>query len=159
MPGTNPTPDPQFDLGETEEQALVRLQAMPDVGYPQWVRLAALAVAVLVVLSFIRFPKALAAALAEERGSKHYSNGEYMKAATEFEKVQTAYPDSTKANLELAEACVQIGEGEKAAHALDKLRDRLLGPDSANRADAVASRIKLLYQKWLKEHPEEAPKK
>lgn len=125
----------------TQEEIDAAIEAMPEVGYPTWVKIVALATIVLAIISIARTPKALHASIAEARGKRYMESGQYVKAVDSFREAANDYPNSTRAILSLSEAYLAADQAILAATTLDQLVGRTLGESDYQHAAELQAQI------------------
>jgi hypothetical protein len=125
----------------SEEQIQAEIEAMPEVGFPKWVKVVTFAVLLVLGFSIWRIPKAIGASVAEERGNRYMAAGDYGKAVVEFEKNMRDFPDSERAIFSMTEAYLRADRPADARRALIGLEGHRLDKHQMDRADSLASEI------------------
>jgi hypothetical protein len=91
---------------------------------PAAIKGAGLVVVLMLVVALVRIPSSVAGAVALERGKKYDKQRNYENAATEYQKVVDAFPDSTLAIARLGIVEYRLGELSKAERTLNRLAGR-----------------------------------
>jgi hypothetical protein len=98
---------------------------------PSWIRGSSVAISLVVLFALARFPLALKADLAFERGNRASAAGNYRLATAEYGIAAAQYPDSLRILPLLAIASYRAGDWEVTAASLRKLSGRELTPGEA----------------------------
>ena len=115
---------------------------LPEIyGFPSWIKLAGLAVALLTLYSLARAPEAIRWSVQAERGLRDLHQGHYEQAAKELGPVLAKYPASINLNLDLAEAQFRAGRLDEAFDTMDHLVGREVDEQEAARADSIDAQI------------------
>ena len=152
-----PTPPPvappasPIEVAEPAGPKQATIDDLPEVGFPSWVKLAALIAVLLVLLSLIRIPKALGASISAAKGEKYFDAGQFDQAAEAYKRAEKDFPDSEKVILPLADAYLRADRPVESARELEKLQGRELDDDEMKRANAIASQLDRIADEIEKE--------
>lgn len=114
----------------------------PEIhGFPLWVKIAAVAVGLLFVVSAARIGPVVKDAVRLERGRRDLAHADFANAAKELEPVLAAYPDSVDFRLDLAEAYLGAKDYANAYATVARLEGRELEEDQETRANRVADAL------------------
>jgi hypothetical protein len=91
---------------------------------PSWIRISAVALVVPFLAAIVRFPSAIAAGVAFERGRRAEVAGAFPVAVAEYEKVVNQFPNSTLALARKGIAAFHAGEYQMAAEAFGLISGR-----------------------------------
>lgn len=127
--------------GEETEVTGSAYDKLPDVGFPAWVKIASVVVALLVVYSITRIPKAMEASIAEERGNRYFEKGQFEQASHEYEAVQRIAPDTTRVALPLAKCYLQMKAYGAAAQEMNMLDGKELDDDDTKEANGIVNTL------------------
>jgi len=121
----------------------------PEIhGFPVWIRISAIAVVVLLVISIVRVAGVFHDAIQVERAHKNLAQNNFAKAAEELKPVVGRYPDSIDFNLDLAEAEMGTQDYLGAAKILDRLGGREVSEEQNVRASAIGSQLDEVAKKF-----------
>ena len=91
---------------------------------PAWVTFSVVVVSFILLYTFFKFPGALGAGVAFERGRRAETAGDYAAAQYEYRVVVQRFPDSTLALARLGIAQCRAGDLQAAALTLEKIQGR-----------------------------------
>lgn len=129
----------------------IDFDSLPDVGFPNWVKVAALAVVALVILSIIRLPSSLRASVAEARGEKMFEAKNYSAAIEAYKQAEAVFPDSDNVVIPLADCYLKAEMPLEAAHELNKIVGKPLSDEDYKRAGAIGDRLEKIADRLEKE--------
>ena len=110
-------------------------------GFPLWIKVSAVAVAVLVVISIFRMVPVFQDALAVERAHKAVAQGNPQEAAKLLGPVFERNRSSTDLALDLADSQIAIRDYRGAEDVLQKLQGREMSTEQSDRANVLAQQL------------------
>jgi Flp pilus assembly protein TadD len=108
---------------------------------PVWLTGASVLVAAVVLFAMVRFPTALGAGIAFERGRRAEAAGNYTAATIEYRRVAERYPDSESALVRLGVSEYRAGNLPQAVLVLNRLSGRSGDEDSVREVNQVMDEI------------------
>jgi hypothetical protein len=120
-----------------------RLAARP---LPSWIQTSAVALVVPFVVAIARFPAAISAGVAFERGKRAEATGAFPAAVAEYEKVVRQFPNSTLALAREGIAAFHAGEYRVAVDAFDAIGGRKASPDIVREVNDTIDQMKKLQR-------------
>lgn len=118
-----------------------RMSSMP---LPVWIKLSAVVLVIPFLLALARFPSALAAGIAFERGQRAEAAGAYAVAVDEYTEVTQRFPSSTLAIARKGIAAFHAGQYQVAAEAFDAILGRETPSDIVSEVNAVIDQMEKL---------------
>ena len=109
--------------------------------FPAWVLGTAALVALILLVSFIRFPSEVQAGVAYERGKKMEDRKNYPAALDQYRKVLRRYPDSVHVEARLGIAQYHSGDIESAINTFAKLEGKDVGKDLKEEVDSIFAEL------------------
>lgn len=110
--------------------------------FPRFIKIAFVIIAAILLVALVRFPSALKAGIALERGIQAEKEGKYTTAVNEYKEVTERFPDSTLALGRLLIATYNNSQVYEADQLFRKIAGRK--SDSNELADEVNSVVKRL---------------
>ena len=104
---------------------------------PTWIKLTSAGVAFVLLFAFAKFPVALKAGIALERGRRAEGAKNYSTAVNEYEKVAHRYPGSTLAVARLGIVYYRGGRLPEALATLNRLAGRQTSKELAGEVNSV----------------------
>jgi tetratricopeptide (TPR) repeat protein len=111
---------------------------------PCWVRASAGVLVIPFVFALARFPSALAAGIAFERGERAEAAGAFGLAVDEYTKVAQQFPSSTLALARKGIAAFRAGQYQVAAEAFDSISGREASADIVREVNGALDQMKKL---------------
>ena len=111
---------------------------------PVWIRLSAIVLFIPFLLAVSRFPSALAAGVAFERGQRAEAAGAFAVAVDEYTKVTQRFPSSTLAIARKGIAAFHAGQYQVAAEAFDAISGSEASSDIVREVNAAIDQMKKL---------------
>ena len=110
--------------------------------FPGWIKLGFLIVLIALVASLIKFPRALEAGVAFERGRKAEARGDHAQAASHYSEALAEFPGSTKILIRLGIVYLRKGDMAQGVEVLDRLEGKHLSREQAQEIDQAIKAIK-----------------
>jgi thioredoxin-like negative regulator of GroEL len=109
--------------------------------FPAWIKLVAVLVLVLMIISAVRSVDALDARLELARGLSAEDAHQYAAATMHYEEAKKLFPRSVKIDLRLAHTAFAAGQTRRAAEILMSLKDRSLEQADIRDANSLTETI------------------
>jgi hypothetical protein len=108
---------------------------------PLWITGVSVLLLLALVLALTRFPPALRAGIAYERGRRAEEAGSYAPAVNEYRQVVDTYPDSTQALGRLAVAAYHARRAPELFFALQRLSGREVSRELAEELNPIMTDV------------------
>jgi hypothetical protein len=109
--------------------------------FPLWVIGTAAAAAILLLVSFTRFPSSVQAGVAYERGKHDEEKRDYTAAIVEYRKVVARFPSSLDAQARLGIAEYRSGDIGGALGTLEKLEGKEIGKELTAEVEGIFNEL------------------
>lgn len=114
---------------------------------PAWTIVSSLFLAIVMVFAFARFPAALGAAVAFERGQRAEEQGNYEIAKQQYALVVAQYPGSTEALARLAISQCETMDLVGAVATLQKLEGREASVELIDEVNQAISEVEIKLER------------
>ncbi len=108
---------------------------------PIWISAIGVLALLLMLIAFTKFPAALRAGIAYDRGQKAEASGKYALAETNYLIASKQYPDSLTTRGRVAVTAFDAGDYGTAADMLDSLANKDMDKDEADELNALGDKI------------------